>query len=228
MKGTFITLEGIDGCGKSTQALRLVEALQQSDAEVLLLREPGGTEISEKIRALLLDPANAEMTSECELLLYEASRAQLVREVILPALERGATVVCDRFYDSTYAYQSCARGIDVDLVTTANALGSCGLVPDRTIVFDLSTEESYERATRHGTDRMEAEGIAFQERVRQGYLALAAAEPERVRVVHGSGEKGEVYARMVAELLDVLPELADAPIPVPVSSHGPASEVAHA
>ena len=226
--GAFITLEGADGSGKSTKARMLAEALEAVGREVVCLREPGGTVISEKVRSILLDPENTGMSPTCELLLYEASRAQLVEEVIVPALERGAVVVCDRFYDSTYAYQSCARGIDVDLVTTANALGSCGLVPDRTIVFDLSTEESYERATRHGTDRMEAEGIAFQERVRQGYLALAEAEPERVRVVHGSGEKREVYSRMVAELLDVLPELADAPIPVPVSSHGPAPEAAHA
>ena len=103
MTGTFITLEGIDGCGKTTQAAMLVRALKMSDAEVVLVREPGGTPISEKIRNVLLDPSNTAMADECELLLYEASRAQLVREVIEPALLRGATVICDRFYDSTYA-----------------------------------------------------------------------------------------------------------------------------
>lgn len=109
-RGAFITLEGVDGSGKSTQAAMLVCRLRESGLEVVSLREPGGTSISEKIRGLLLDPANAEMSDECELLLYEASRAQLVREVVEPALERGAVVVCDRFLDSTHAYQHGARG----------------------------------------------------------------------------------------------------------------------
>lgn len=208
--GVFITLEGTDGSGKSTKARMLGEELSALGREAVILREPGGTDISEKVRQILLDRDNGEMSPTCELLLYEASRAQLVDEVILPALGRGAVVVCDRFYDSTYAYQACARGIDEALVRAANQIGSCGLVPDRTIVFDLPTEESYERATRHGVDRMEAEGISFQDRVRQGYLALAAEEPDRVHVVPVSGEKEEVYERMVAELLDVLPELGEA------------------
>ena len=208
--GVFITLEGADGSGKSTKAHMLGDALGAQGREVVLLREPGGTAISEKIRQILLDPANGEMSDVCELLLYEASRAQLVREVILPALWRGVVVVCDRFYDSTFAYQASARGIDADLVRRANQMGSCGVVPDRTIVFDLPAEESFERATRHGADRMEAEGLSFQERVREGYLAIAAAEPERVRLVMGLGEKEEVYDRMVTELLDLLPELGEA------------------
>ena len=203
MKGTFITLEGIDGCGKSTQALRLVEALQQSDAEVLLLREPGGTEISEKIRALLLDPANAKMTSECELLLYEASRAQLVREVILPALERGATVVCDRFYDSTYGYQYGGRGLPEELIDTCNRLGSCGLVPDVTMVFDLDPAEALARATRGGADRLEGEGLAFQERIRAAYLRLAEREPRRVQVIDATGTPDEVFVRVATVLSGV-------------------------
>lgn len=209
--GVFVTLEGADGSGKSTKARMLAEALGELGREVVRLREPGGTTISEKVRAILLDPDNGAMSDVCELLLYEASRAQLVDEVIRPALARGAVVICDRFYDSTFAYQACARGLDEGLVRRANEMGSCGLVPDRTIVFDLETEESFERATRHGIDRMEAEGISFQDRVREGYLRLAAAEPERVRVVNGSGEKVEVYARMVAELLDIFPELEGAP-----------------
>ena len=136
-RGTFITLEGVDGAGKSTQVLMLVERLRAAGAEVVSLREPGGTPISEKIRSLILDRANAEMAPECELLLFEAARAQLVCEVIEPALERGATVVCDRFYDSTHAYQAGARGMDDALVTRANELGSCGVVPDITIVLDM-------------------------------------------------------------------------------------------
>lgn len=207
--GVFLTLEGADGSGKSTKARFLVADLEALGVEVVSLREPGGTVISEKVRDILLDPENEVMAAECELLLYEASRAQLVREVIIPALERGAVVICDRFYDSTYAYQACARGLDKDLVRRANDLGSCGLVPTRTIFFDLEPEESYERATRHGKDRLENEGVSFQERVRAGYLELAAEEPERVVVVDGSGEKEEVYARMLDAIADVIPQVRE-------------------
>lgn len=203
MRGVFITLEGADGCGKSTQAGLLVDALAAAGREVVRLREPGGTQISEKVRALLLDPANAEMVPECELLLYEASRAQLTRQVIEPALARGAWVVCDRYYDSTYAYQAGGRALDEALVRRANQLGSCGVTPDRTLVLDLDPATAYARATAGGADRLEAEGLAFQERVRAAYLRLAAEEPERVRVVDASGEKDEVAARTLAALADL-------------------------
>ena len=196
MKGTFITFEGIDGCGKSTQAELLVEALRRSDIEVVALREPGGTPISEKIRSVVLDPDNDEMCPECELLLMEASRAQLVREVIEPALERGAAVVCDRFFDSTYAYQHGGRGIAEDLVDMANRLGSCGTTPTITIVFDLEPEQAYARATRGGADRLEAEGLAFQRRIREAYLRLAERESKRVCVVYASGTPDEVFQRV--------------------------------
>ena len=135
-RGVFITLEGADGCGKSTQAALLETRLAALGREVVRLREPGGTAISEKVRALLLDPANEDMSPECELLLYEASRAQLTRQVIKPALACGAVVLCDRYYDSTYAYQAGGRGLDEALVRRANELGSCGRVPDRTLVLD--------------------------------------------------------------------------------------------
>ena len=204
MRGVFITLEGADGCGKSTQAALLADALGVRGREVVRLREPGGTQISEKIRALLLDPANADMAPECELLLYEASRAQLTRQVIEPALARGAVVLCDRYYDSTYAYQAGGRGLDEALVRRANLLGSCGVAPARTLVLDLDPALGYARATSGGADRMEAEGLAFQERVRAAYLRLAAAEPDRVRVVDASGEKNEVTARLLVELEDLL------------------------
>lgn len=204
MRGVFITLEGADGCGKSTQAARLADALEASGREVVRLREPGGTAISEKVRAILLDPANAEMCPECELMLYEASRAQLVREVVEPALSRGAVVLCDRFYDSTYAYQAGGRSLPEGLVRRANALGSCGLDPDRTLVFDLDPELAYARATAGGADRMEAEGLAFQRRVRDAYLRLAQAEPARVRVVDASGEREAVAGRALAALADLV------------------------
>lgn len=203
-RGIFITLEGADGCGKSTQAELLAEVLLARGREVVRLREPGGTPISEKIRALLLDPANGEMVPEAELLLYEASRAQLTRQVIEPALERGAVVLCDRYYDSTYAYQAGGRGLDETIVRQSNVLGSCGRVPDRTLVLDLDPAVGYARATAGGADRMEAEGLAFQERVRAAYLRLVAEEPARVRVVDAAGEKDAVTARLVSALEDLL------------------------
>ena len=209
MAGTFITLEGIDGCGKSTQAKRLVEELRARGAEVEALREPGGTTISEKIRALLLDPANTDMADECELLLYEASRAQLVRQVIEPALARDAVVVCDRFYDSTYGYQHGGRGLSEELVDASNRLGSCGLVPTRTIVFDLDPHIALQRATKGGADRLEAEGLAFQERIRAAYQHLAQREQNRVRLIDAVGSVDEVYERLAKALADLLPILCE-------------------
>lgn len=195
-RGAFITLEGVDGSGKSTQAAMLVCRLRESGFEVISLREPGGTSISEKIRGLLLDPANAEMSDECELLLYEASRAQLVREVVEPALERGAVVVCDRFLDSTHAYQHGARGLSDELVRRANELGSCGVMPDVTLVLDMDPASAFSRATAGGQDRLEAEGLAFQQRVRADYLACAKADPARIRVIDAAGEPADVARRI--------------------------------
>ena len=140
MTPLFITLEGIDGCGKTTQAALLADALSHAGVDVLSLREPGGVAISEKIRAILLDPANAEMGDTCELLLYEAARAQLVHQVIAPALAAGRTVVCDRFYDSTTAYQAYAAGLDPARVGAANELAVDGCHPDLTLVFELPVE----------------------------------------------------------------------------------------
>ena len=226
MPGTFISLEGADGCGKSTQAELLVGRLREAGAEVVFVREPGGTRISERLRLVVLDPANADIVDECELLLYEASRAQLVREVVEPALARGAVVVCDRFADSTLAYQAGGRGLSEALVRSANALGTCGVAPDRTIVYDLDPEEAYARATASRADRMEAEGLAFQERVRAAYLRLAAQEPARVRVVDASGAPDEVLARALAELGDLGPgvgaDATDAGADGPAGKTGPA------
>ena len=203
MRGIFITLEGADGCGKSTQAALLADRVEAAGREVVRLREPGGTPISEKIRALVLDPANGEMCPECELLLFEAARAQLVRQVIEPALARGAVVVCDRFYDSTYAYQAAGRALGQQTIRSGNALGSCGVDPDRTLVLDMETDAALARATRDG-----AEGVAFQRRVREGYLQLVTEEPGRVRRVDAEGSVEDVSARLDAALADLLPELA--------------------
>ena len=207
MQGVFVTREGVDGSGKTTQTALLTQALEEAGREVVRLREPGGTAISEQIRQILLDPANGEMCDECELLLYEASRAQLVRQVIEPALAAGKVVVCDRYYDSTYAYQAGGRGLAQDLVRRANALGSCGRVPDRTVIFDIEPRVAWGRAIANGADRLEAAGLSFQERVRAAYLQLAAEEPARVRTVDADGTIDEVNARLCAALTDVLPEL---------------------
>lgn len=208
MRGLFITLEGADGCGKSTQAAILADRIAATGREVVRLREPGGTAVSEKIRALVLDPENSEMAPECELLLFEASRAQLVRQVIEPALARGAVVVCDRFYDSTFAYQAAGRSLAEQTIRAANALGSCGVAPDRTLVLDMDTDAALSRATRDGADRMEAEGVVFQRRVREGYLRLVAEEPRRVRRVDATGTVEEVAGRLADALADLLPDLA--------------------
>ena len=208
MRGLFITLEGADGCGKSTQAAILADRIAATGREVVRLREPGGTAVSEKIRALVLDPENSEMAPECELLLFEASRAQLVRQVIEPALARGAVVVCDRFYDSTFAYQAAGRSLAEPTIRAANALGSCGVAPDRTLVLDMDTDAALSRATRDGADRMEAEGVAFQRRVREGYLRLVAEEPHRVRRVDAAGTVEGVAGRLADALADLLPDLA--------------------
>lgn len=207
MQGVFVTLEGVDGSGKTTQTALLVRALEEVGREVVRLREPGGTAISEQIREILLDPTNSAMCDECELLLYEASRAQLVREVVEPALAAGKVVVCDRYYDSTYAYQAGGRGLADDLVRRANVLGSCGRVPDVTVVFDIEPRVAWGRAIANGADRLEAAGLSFQEKVRAAYLRLAAEEPARVRTVDADGTIDEVNARLCAALADVLPEL---------------------
>ena len=180
---SFITLEGVDGAGKSTQARLLARALELAGYQVVSLREPGGTAISEKIRALLLDPANTAMGDTCELLLYEAARAQLVHEVIAPALAVGKVVLCDRFYDSTTCYQAFADGLDRQMVRDANNLAVAGTHPALTLVYHITPEQAALRmAARGAADRMEAKGMAFQERVYQGFCAIAVMlEGEAVR-----------------------------------------------
>lgn len=200
----FITLEGIDGCGKSTQAAMLADELEEDGYDVVRLREPGGTATGDRIRGLLLDP-DAGMSDECELLLFEAARAQLVSEVIAPALERGAVVVSDRYYDSTYAYQAGGRGMDRTVVAEANRLGSLGVDPDVTVIVDLPVERAYARATEDGADRMEAAGMAFQERVRDAYMDAALLSGGRIRIVDGDGTPVDVHGRVMAEVRDVLP-----------------------
>lgn len=200
-KGHFITVEGIDGVGKSTQAALMEAVLDSAGYDVLRLREPGGVKISEQIRAILLDPANAEMGDVCELLLYEAARAQLVHQVIRPALAAGVTVVCDRFYDSTTAYQAFADGLDRNMVSQANELAVDGCRPDLTLVFDLPVEDALRRRSgREAEDRLELKGLEFQERVAAGFRAVAADEPDRVKLIDAGGSIAEVFSGVTAEL----------------------------
>ncbi len=198
----FISLEGIDGCGKSTQARLLARALEQAGYTVLALREPGGVAISEKIRALLLDPANAAMCDTCELLLYEAARAQLVHEVIAPALAAGTVVVCDRFYDSTTAYQAFGGCVPRERAEAANALAAGDCRPRLTLVLDIDPVEGARRAAARddAPDRMEAKGLAYQVRVAEGFRAIAADEPERVKLIDAARPIEEVFAQVAAEV----------------------------
>ena len=205
MTGCFITVEGIDGCGKSTQARLLVEDLERAGYDVLALREPGGVAISEKIRALLLDPAHAEMSATCELLLYEAARAQLVHEVVAPALAAGRVVVCDRFYDSTTAYQGFAGGVPLDAVMQANELAVGACAPDLTLVFDIDPTLAAERTASRTQDRMEAKGAAYQQRVAEGFRAIAAAEPARVKLIDAARDVDTIHAEVMTAVQAVLP-----------------------
>ena len=211
--GLFFTLEGCDGCGKTTQAAELASLLRACNYEVVQVREPGGTAISEQIRHILLNPDNAAMAAEAELLLYEASRAQLVQEVIIPALRRGAAVVCDRYTDSTYAYQVSGRNLNKDMVLAANAMGSCNVVPTRTLVLSMNVEEAYKRALNGScgsADRMEMAGLQFQQDVYRAYEELAHNEPERIRIIDAWDTKDEVCARIADELSDLVPALKQA------------------
>lgn len=197
----FLTLEGIDFSGKSTQAKMLVDALSGERA-VCFLREPGGTPISERIRDILLDKKNLELTDRAELLLFSASRAQLVASVIRPALAKGEIVICDRYYDSTTAYQGAGRGLPMDAVRTINTFATGGLAPDLTLFIDIPVDEIERRraAAGKGFDRMEAAGREFFQRVRDGYCALAAAEPGRFVRIDGTRPPEDVHAGVMAAL----------------------------
>lgn len=207
-RGLFITFEGGEGSGKSTQIGMLARRLELAGVPVRCIREPGGTRAGEAIREILLDPDHSGLDSRAELLLYEASRAQLVAEVIEPALEIGEVVLCDRFYDSTTAYQGYARELDLDEVRELNTIATGGLVPDRTLLFDVDPLLGIERATQGGADRLEGEGLAFHERVRHGFLEIANAERERFRVIDASGTLDEVARRVDHALADLLGHLA--------------------
>ena len=207
MRACFLTLEGPEGSGKSTQAKRLASALTERGIDVLCTREPGGTPTGDLIRGVLQHETTGEpICAEAELLLFAASRAQLVSRVIEPALARGAWVICDRFIDSTTAYQGYARGFSVDTVQRINQFATAGRLPDLTLLLDISVADGAVRMqTRseksgQGKDRFEREEIPFHERVRQGYLSLAAQEPNRFRVIDAAQGENEVFDLIWAQL----------------------------
>lgn len=183
----LITFEGIDGCGKSTQARLLAEKLQDEGIETILVREPGGTALSEHIREILLTKSHTEPLSHAaELLLFAASRAQLVKEVINPALDRNAVVICDRFTDSTIAYQGFGRGLPLAHIEHVNQLAADELVPDMTFLMDVPIELAIHRRKGMGDDRMESESRTFFTHVRQGYMHVAQRDTLRVHVIDGT------------------------------------------
>jgi len=204
----FITFEGIEGCGKSTQATRVREWLSQAGKAVVLSREPGGTAIGRNLRAILLDSDNNHLCSRAELFLYLADRAQHVHEIIKPALEGEIVVLVDRFADSTLVYQGFGRGLDLQVVLGLNQLAVNGVRPDLTLVLDVPPKIGLCRARsrngRQGTSqtegRFEAESLDFHTRIREGYLELAAGDTERIKVLDGTAPKDEVFTAIRREI----------------------------
>lgn len=206
----FITLEGIEGSGKTTQAKHMAKFLRDKGIDCVLTREPGGTRIGQKIRSILLDPVSRDLSPLTELLLYNADRAQHVNEIIGPALAAGKTVICDRYVDATWVYQGFTRGVDIELVSRLHQLVCNGLKPDITILLDLLPQlglsrawQQIENGGRVETEtRFEAEAISFHKNVRLGYLELARHEPERFKIIDASRDERSVKAAII----DILSE----------------------
>lgn len=198
MKGKFITFEGCEGVGKSRQLCMLKEYLDKNGVKYYFTREPGGTSVSEQIRKVILDGNNKEMTDECEALLYAAARAQLVKEEILPRLLRGELVICDRYIDSSLAYQGYARGLGKDFVERINAFAIKNATPDLTLFLDLAPIDAFKRkGGADSTDRLELSGMEFHNKVYKGYLELAKTYPERIAVIDASGEREETSEKII-------------------------------
>ncbi|MBE5744999.1 MAG: dTMP kinase [Clostridiales bacterium] len=201
MKGKFITFEGCDGCGKSTQLKMLSEYLTKANIPHVFTREPGGGKISEAIREILLNGKNAEMTDECEALLYAAARAQHLHDKVAPALAEGKLVICDRYVDSSLAYQAYARGLGEEFIRKINAFALEKYLPDATVFIDLTPRDAFQR--KHGADendRLEQAGMAFHERVYEGFSRLASSEKERFIRVDGKQTPDEIFAQVLAAL----------------------------
>ena len=208
----FITFEGIEGSGKSTQIQHLLAELQSRAIDCIVTREPGATRIGKKIRAILLDSVNSTMVSTTELLLYEADRAQHVHEVITPALEANKVVISDRFSDATTVYQGYARGLDLKQIKKLHDMVLGDLRPDLTLILDLPVRQGLERAWQRieaqtddlREDRFEKEALSFHEKVRQGYLTLAEREPGRFQIVDASGDPKSIHKEVLRIVLDRL------------------------
>ncbi len=204
-KGKFITFEGSEGCGKSTQSRLLSAYLENKGYSVVYLREPGGTKISEKIREILLDAKNNAMSSVCEMLLYMSARAQIVEEVIKPALAQGKVVISDRFLDSTLAYQGYGLGMDINVINDIGNIATQGIKPDLTVLLDVPLEKGL--GYREGVkDRIEQRPLAYHSRVRKGYFKLARLEPNRMKIVKVDEDKS-VTQEKIRELVDKLLEI---------------------
>lgn len=212
--GFFLAMEGIEGTGKTTQVARLESLARSSGGNVVVTKEPGGTELGTRIRAILLDPQEEGMDPLAELFLYAASRRQHVVELIRPSLDHGATVICDRFTDATLAYQGFGRLLDLDILRQVNQWATDGIRPDLTVILDLSESAGLDRARArnaaedlHDESRLEGEDLRFHRRVREGYLSLAQSEPDRYLVIDASGTEDEVFGRLVAALAERAPAL---------------------
>lgn len=212
-RAPFIVFEGIEGSGKSTQAQRLSKHLHDIGRTTVLTKEPGGTPLGDRIRAILLDPAEDGMDGLTEMLLYAASRRQHVVDVIRPSIEHDAVVLCDRFTDATLAYQGFGRGLNLDRLREINAWVTDGVVPDLTLILDLPEEVGLGRARRRNQDqdlqlesRLEGEDMRFHRRVREGYLTLAEEAPQRYALVSAEGDADQVFARILEVVSERLPD----------------------
>ena len=200
-RGKFITFEGCDGCGKSTQLKMMSEYLTQEGVAHIFTREPGGGKISEAIREILLSGKNSEMTDECEALLYAASRVQHLSDRVEPALCKGELVICDRYVDSSLAYQAYARGLGVDFITKINAFALEKYLPDVTVFIDLSPEAAFKRKKgADADDRLEQAGMEFHNKVYAGYKKLAEENPNRFVSIDGNNTPEEIFKQIVAAL----------------------------
>jgi len=196
-KGFFISFEGGDGSGKTTQIRLLKEYIAGRGVDVVTVREPGGVPVSEKIREIILDSRNTDMDNITEMLLYAASRAQLVSQVIIPAMNDGKCVICDRFVDSSYVYQGIARGLGIDMIKTVNDIATRKLVPDITFFIDVEPENALKRRLNTTEpDRLEREDISFHLRVYQGYIKIAEMYPDRIKRIDGSLKEEEVFLQI--------------------------------
>ena len=194
MEGKLLTFEGIDGSGKSTQIDLLEKKMHDINIPLSIVREPGGTEVSEKIREILLDKKNMSLSSVAESLLFIAARSQLMSEKVLPELKKNKIVICDRFIDSTVAYQGYGRGLDVSYLEKLNYFGTFGRVPDLTIIIDIDPKHSIERRMDKEHDRMESSGFEFYSKVQKGYHKIACSEPDRCKMIDGHQSIEKVFA----------------------------------